>query len=340
MEQWEEENAPPEEIKNESEICQPGNYTFHTNSFQTFNSMDWMIKISKPLPKSPNFNEIVEKNLELIDIFADTTPSFENDLEKNQNYSYSYPNEILVVFNDIIRNFLSKHFALYENNHVEIVNHVKNLQFENILFVNEKSVLPEKIGSCLSEHLRNSDFYSVFWFCLMLLEKSLTSFLQNDIPKKIMMQNYIFVQRLSNHLVKIISLLKIMGISAETNEYCFNYVALVVVNFFILINPLKTGPEEFGIILPRIGLLNGGLCLKTPTQKNYTETIKLINNNFKKIELGKAYFEIWENICLAGNDVLCELIHLGLEPANFTQEHFNETTSLCQKSHLFICLCS
>ena len=263
MDPFESLNAPPQEIINANEIYQARNYTFHTNSSHIFNSPDWMIKICKPLPKSPNFHEIIERNLDLIDNFSDQTPSFEKDLEKYQNYTYSYPNEVLILFNEIIRNFLSKHFALYEKNHLEIVKDVKNLALENILFINEKSVLPEKIGLCLSEHLRNSDFYSVFWFCLILFEKSLTSFLQNDFPKKCMMQNYLFVQRLSHHFNQIIALLKIMGISSETNEFCFNYIALALLNFLILINPLITGPEEFGVIISRIANLNV-LSLKTP----------------------------------------------------------------------------
>ena len=83
---------------------------------------------------------------------------------------------------------------------------------------------------------------------------------------------------------------------------------------------------------------------KAPTSKKYSQTIDRINNNFLKIELGNAYFIIWENICLAGNELLCELIHPDIEPTNFQENNFNKTLTLSKvflnnvKNHIYAIL--
>ena len=234
MQKTEDENLSDEEIKNETEIINLA-YNFHTKSYLNLNGYDWRIGFIDILPKSLNFQKEVENNLKLIDIFIDKIPSFQNDLKMHRTDVSKYPNTIIVDFKTVIEDFLSAKFSIIEKNDPEIFKSVKNLEFETIVFINEKSVLPCNIGSKLSQNLRNSDFYWVFWFCLMLLEKSLKTFIIDKKTKTILMQNFFFVQRLNENFPSILNLLKIMAIAAETNEFCFNYVSLIVLNVLILL---------------------------------------------------------------------------------------------------------
>ena len=234
--------------------------------------------------------------------FNSIVPNFGNHLEENNNNLSEFPANLLENFEENLDIFLHDNFGDFEIFNQELVKTMQDFKIKLICFDNQKPQFPDDIGRSLTKFLREQDFLAVFWFFLKFLCKSLEEFLLNPVRKVTPIANYELEKKMVC-VSPIINMLKVLLIASFSNEFCFNYSFLILLNWLLLLNPLTPKPENTQSIQIRLSTLLATLVMPLDailfSEDWYLKDVKINMNIFRifpRLILGDNFYLLWKKL--------------------------------------------